>query len=57
MKLRICTIQGRLADGARQTVVCSYQLDLCSVTELQIKVKELQFDDAYLSNVVDHTKL
>jgi hypothetical protein len=27
-----------------------------SETDLQIKVKELQFDDAYLSKVVDHMK-
>jgi len=42
-----------LVDGARRTVVCSYQLDLHSETELQIQVKERLFDDAYLSKVVD----
>jgi hypothetical protein len=53
MKLKISTIRGRLADGARRTVVRSYRLDVGSETDLQIKVKELLFDDAYLSKVVD----
>jgi len=45
-----------LADGAHRTVVCSYRLDVGSETELRIKVKELLFDDAYLSKVVDDKK-
>jgi len=45
-----------LADGAPQTVVLSYLLDLRSETELRIQVKELLFDDAYLSKVVDNKK-
>jgi len=49
----ISTIRRRLADGARSTVVCSYQLDFHSETELQIQLKELLFDDAYLSKVAN----
>jgi len=45
-----------LADGARRTVVRSYWLHVGSETELWIKVKELLFDDAYLSKVVDDKK-
>jgi len=45
-----------VADGARQTVVRSYRLDVGSEPELQIKVKELLFDDVYLSKVVDDKK-
>jgi len=45
-----------LADGARRTIVGSYRLDLGSETELQIQVKELLFDDAYLSKVIDDKK-
>ena len=45
-----------MADGARRTVVRSYRLDVGSETELRIKVKELLFDDAYLSKVVDDKK-
>jgi len=45
-----------LVHGAWRTVVCSYQLDLRSETELQIQVKELRFDNAYLSQVVDDKK-
>jgi len=45
-----------LVDGARRTDVRSYQLDLRSETELRIQVKELLFDDAYLSKVVDDKK-
>jgi hypothetical protein len=45
-----------LADGACRTVVRWYQLDLCSETELQIQVKELLFDYAYLSKVVEDKK-
>jgi len=56
LKLKIRTIQGRLADGACRTVVQSYQLDLHSETELPIQVKELLFDDAYLSKVVEDKK-
>jgi len=46
-----------LADGARQTIFCSYLLDLPSETELRIQVKELLFDDAYLSKVINDMKL
>jgi len=53
LKLKISTIRGRLADGARRTIVLSYRLELGSETELRIQVKELQFDDAYLSKVID----
>jgi len=56
LKLIISTIRGWLADGARQTVVRSYRFDVGSETELRIKVKELLFDDAYLSKVVDDKK-
>jgi len=45
-----------LADRAHRTVVRSYRLDAGSETELRIKVKELLFDDAYLSKVVDDKK-
>jgi len=45
-----------LADGARQTVVRSYRLDVGSDTELRINVKELLFDDVYLSKVIDDKK-
>jgi len=45
-----------LVDGAQRTVVRSYQLDLCSETELRIQVKELLFNNAYLSQVVDDMK-
>ena len=54
--MQISTIRGRWADGARRTVVCSYRLDVGSGTELRIKVKELLFDDAYLSKVVADKK-
>jgi len=56
LKLKMNTIQGSLADGAHRTVVHSYQFDLRSETEIQIQVKELHFDDAYLSKVVDDRK-
>jgi len=45
-----------LGDGARPTDVQSYRSDVGSEGELRIKVKELLFDDAYLSNVVDDKK-
>jgi len=51
--LTISTIRGCLTDGAGRTVVCSNWLDLGSDTELQIQVKELLFDNAYLSKVVN----
>jgi len=54
--MKISTIQGWLADGARRTVVRSYRLDVGTETELRIKVTELLFDDAYLSKVVDDKK-
>jgi hypothetical protein len=52
----IYTFQGRLADGARRTVVRSYRLNLGYETEFRIKAKEILFDDAYLSKVVDDRK-
>jgi len=57
LKLKISTIQGRLADGARQTIVRSYWLDIGSETELRIQVRELLFDDAYLWKVINDKKL
>jgi hypothetical protein len=45
-----------LEDGARRTVVRSYQFDFCSETDLRIQGKELLFDDAYLSKVVEDKK-
>jgi len=45
-----------LADGARPTVVRSYQLDLRSATELRIQVKKLLFDNPYVSKVVEDKK-
>jgi hypothetical protein len=53
LKLNISSIPGRLADGAHRTVVCSYCLDVGSETDLQIKVKQLLFDDGSLSKAVD----
>jgi hypothetical protein len=49
-------IRGQLAGVARRTVAHSYWLDVGSETELQIKIKELLFDDAYLSKAVDNKK-
>jgi len=46
-----------MADGACLPIVCSYELDLRSETELQIQVKEILLDDAYLSKVIDDKKL
>jgi hypothetical protein len=43
-----------LADEPYRTVVHSYQLDVRSEIELQIQVKELLFDDAYSSKVIDN---
>ena len=37
-------------------VVCSYELDLASEAEVWIQIKELLFDDAYLSMVIDDKK-
>jgi len=56
LSLMISSIRGWLADGAHPTVLCSYQLELHSVTELQIQVKELLFDHRYLSKVDDDKK-
>jgi len=56
LKLKISTNRGWSADGACQTFVWSYQLDWHSATELLIQIKELLFDDAYLSNVADDEK-
>ena len=53
----ISTIRGRLADGARWTIVRSYRLDLESETELRIQVRELLFVDAYLSKAIYDKKL
>jgi len=52
LKLKISTVWGQLVDGARRTVVHSYQLDMRSGTELRIQLKEHLFDVAYLSKVV-----
>jgi len=52
----ISTIQGRFTDGACWTIVHSYRLDSESETELRIQVKEILFDDAYLSKVIDDKK-
>jgi len=56
LKLKISTSQGCLAERARRTIVWRYWLDLGSETELRIQVKELLFDDAYLSKVIDDKK-
>jgi len=55
-KLQISTIRGRLADGAHRTVFWSKHLDVHSQTELRIQVKDLLFDDAYLSKVIEDKK-
>jgi hypothetical protein len=39
---------GRWAEGAPRTVVCSFLLDLGSEFELQIQLRELLLDDAYM---------
>jgi len=52
----ISIIQQQLADGARRTVVHSCRFDVGSETELPIKVKELLFDDPYLSKVINDKK-
>jgi len=56
LQLRISTIRGRLADGARCAVVRSDQFDQRSETELRIQLKELLFDDGSLFKVVDEKK-
>jgi len=50
------TSRGRLAVGARRTIVRSYRLDLGSETELRIQIKTLLFDDAYLSKDINDKK-
>jgi len=45
-----------LAAGAHRSLVRRYRLDVGSENELRIKIKELLFDDAYLSKVVDDKK-
>jgi len=57
LELKISTIQGRLAEGAHRTVACSHWLHLGFEIQLRIMVKELLFDDAYLSRVIDDMKL
>jgi hypothetical protein len=52
----ISTIQRWLADRACRTVVCSYRLDVSFETDLQINIKELLFDNTYLSKVVNDKK-
>jgi len=37
LKLKISTIQRRLADEARRTAVCRYRMDVGSGTELRIR--------------------
>jgi len=49
----IGTIQGPSAEGARQTVACCSRLDLGSQIKLQIQIKDLQIEDAYLSKVIN----
>jgi hypothetical protein len=56
LKLKIGTIRGRLGDGVRQTIFGSYWLDLVSETDLRIEIKDLVFDDAYFSKVIDDKK-
>jgi len=56
LKLNISTIRGRIVDAARRTVVRSCQFDIGAETELRIKVKDLLFDDAYLSRIVNDKK-
>ena len=56
LKLIISTIWGLLENGAHRTVVHSSQVDLWSETKLRIQVKEVMFDDQYLSKVVDNEK-
>ena len=56
LKLRIIPVGGWLADVAHRSVVCRYKFYLHSVTELWIQAKELLFDNAYLSKVVDDMK-
>jgi len=45
-----------LADGARRTSVHKHRLDLWSETERRMRGKDPQFDDAYLSKVIDDKK-
>jgi len=42
-----------LADGARETIVCREGLDFASETKLWIQVKDILFDHAFLSKVMD----
>jgi len=56
LNLKIGAIRGWFADVLGRTVVCSSQFDLDSGTELQIQIKELLFDDAWLSQVMDDKK-
>jgi len=53
LKQKISTIQGRLAHEAGWTVDWSYWSDLHCGIELQIHVKELLFDNANRSKVMD----
>jgi len=54
MKLKITTIRGQLAHGICRIIVSSYRLDFGSGTDLQIVVKELQVDKAYLSKTINN---
>jgi len=56
LQLRISTIRGRLADGARCAAVRSYQFDQRSETEFRIQLNELLFDDGSLFKVIDEKK-
>jgi hypothetical protein len=47
------TIRRCVADGALQTIVRRYRLDLGSVNELRIQLMELLFDDTDLSKVIE----
>jgi hypothetical protein len=56
LKLKRSTIRGRLGHGAHQTVVWSSQWDLRSESDIWIQIKELLFDDGYLSGVMEDMK-
>jgi len=57
IRLKITPIRGQWANLVCPTVVCRYQLDLCSENELRIQMKEGLLGMAYLSKGVDDQKL
>jgi len=57
LKLKISACQWQLADGACRTVICSCCFVLDPETEPWIQAKELLYEDAYLSTVLDDKKL